>query len=235
MIKMRTSEDSSSVVGKCAEPRPADSRRRSWEPTWEPGRPGLARWWASDRGRGVRRGAPSGRRWRIRRPPLHPDRAMRGPPCRLPDGSPDHASWRWYRNHRPVTERVERCSAEYPAARDQGLLRPLPPLPVASAEAVAEAEDVIGYPLPRLLRRLAPCRYVPDRAVNPSERRAVPGRLIVPPTWDPAGRADRRDDLLSNWSLISPERGKQFLEDGKAVWAPTGVGPRRCRTVLGEF
>jgi hypothetical protein len=34
------------------------------------------------------------------------------------------------------------------------LFTPLPPLPTATSGAIAEAEDVIGYPLPRLLRRL---------------------------------------------------------------------------------
>ncbi|MBO0822238.1 MAG: hypothetical protein J2P27_00065 [Actinobacteria bacterium] len=79
---------------------------------------------------------------------------MPEPPRSLPDGTPDHASWRWYRKHQPVTEVVVRGSPEYESARDQGLLRPLPPLPVATAEAVDEAEEVIGFPLPRLLRRL---------------------------------------------------------------------------------
>lgn len=76
------------------------------------------------------------------------------PPRTLPDSSPDRASWHRYMRHMPVTKPVERCSHEYPAARDQGLLTPLPPLPVATVEAVTEAEAVIGYQLPRLLRRL---------------------------------------------------------------------------------
>jgi len=76
------------------------------------------------------------------------------PPRRRPDGTPDRASAREYRAHRPPSWRVERGSADYAAACQGGLLVPLPPLPLATPEAVAEAENVIGYPLPRLLRRL---------------------------------------------------------------------------------
>lgn len=76
------------------------------------------------------------------------------PPRTLADGSPDLASWRWHLRHKPVAVLVERCSAGYADARDQGLLRPLSMPPVATAEAIAEAESVIGYSLPRLLRSL---------------------------------------------------------------------------------
>jgi len=76
------------------------------------------------------------------------------PPRRRADGTPDRASARRYRAHRPPSWRVERGSADYAAACQGGLLVPLPPLPLATPEAVAEAENVIGYPLPRLLRKL---------------------------------------------------------------------------------
>lgn len=76
------------------------------------------------------------------------------PPRRLVDGTIDHASARRYLDHLPVSKQVTRGSADYGAARDGGLLTPLPPLPTATPEAIIEAENVIGYPLPRLLRRL---------------------------------------------------------------------------------
>jgi hypothetical protein len=76
------------------------------------------------------------------------------PPHRLADGTIDQASAREYLDHMPVSKQVRRGSAEYAAARDGGLLTPLPPLPTATPEAIIEAENVIGYPLPRLLRRL---------------------------------------------------------------------------------
>lgn len=76
------------------------------------------------------------------------------PPRRLPDGTIDSASARRYLYHLPVSKQVWRGSAVYAAARDGGLLTPLPPLPTATPEAIIDAETVIGYPLPRLLRRL---------------------------------------------------------------------------------
>lgn len=76
------------------------------------------------------------------------------PPRRLADGTIDQISARNYFDHLPVSKTVRRGSAEYAAARDGGLLTPLPPLPTATPEAIFEAENVIGYPLPRLLRRL---------------------------------------------------------------------------------
>lgn len=78
------------------------------------------------------------------------------PPRRLADGTVDTASASRYLNHLPVSKQIKRGSPEYAAARDGGLLTPLPPLPTATSEAIAEAEDVIGYPLPRLLSRLFP-------------------------------------------------------------------------------
>lgn len=47
-----------------------------------------------------------------------------------------------------------RGSPEYLTARADGLVEQLPALPTAPAAAVEEAEKVIGYRLPRLLRRL---------------------------------------------------------------------------------
>jgi hypothetical protein len=47
-----------------------------------------------------------------------------------------------------------RGSAEHLAARAAGLVARLPPLTPAPPAAVAEAEDVVGHPLPRVLRRL---------------------------------------------------------------------------------
>lgn len=76
------------------------------------------------------------------------------PPRRLPDGRIDPADLRRYRKERPKTRRFERGTPEYAAARDAGLLKPLPPLVPAPPAAVTEAEEVIGFPLPRLLRRL---------------------------------------------------------------------------------
>ena len=47
-----------------------------------------------------------------------------------------------------------RGSSEYLEARAQGLVERLPPLAPASPEAIVEAERALGYPFPRLLRRL---------------------------------------------------------------------------------
>jgi hypothetical protein len=47
-----------------------------------------------------------------------------------------------------------RGSPEFVEARVAGLVEKLPPLAAATPEAVAEAERALGYPLPRLLRRL---------------------------------------------------------------------------------
>ncbi|MDG4807360.1 hypothetical protein O7634_11425 [Micromonospora sp. WMMD1120] len=49
---------------------------------------------------------------------------------------------------------VERGSPEHLAALAAGAVDPLPPLEPATPEAVNEAERVLGYPLPPLLRRL---------------------------------------------------------------------------------
>jgi hypothetical protein len=75
-------------------------------------------------------------------------------PSRRADGTVDRAAFRAYLRHRPVTQQVARGAPEYESAWDEGLLRPLPPLPVATQAAVSEAEEIIGLPLPRLLRRL---------------------------------------------------------------------------------
>lgn len=76
------------------------------------------------------------------------------PPRKAGNPVADFAAFRRYQKHLPARTMVDRSSPEYAAARDGGLLVPLPRLEPASPEAVAEAEDVIGYPLPRLLRRL---------------------------------------------------------------------------------
>jgi hypothetical protein len=73
---------------------------------------------------------------------------------RLPDGRPDPADFGRWRRERPKSKRFERGTPEYVVARDTGVLEPLPPLEPAGPEAVAEAEEEIGYPLPALLRRL---------------------------------------------------------------------------------
>jgi hypothetical protein len=73
---------------------------------------------------------------------------------RLPDGQVDLADLPRWRRERPRYRRFDRGTREYVSTRDAGLLKPLPPLTPASREAVAEAEEVFGFPLPRLLRRL---------------------------------------------------------------------------------
>lgn len=110
--------------------------------------------WAHDRGRGIRRRKPADRGGEYQDTRCIQIGPLPEPPRELADGTADHASWRAYRGHMPVSEVVERGSPEYGPARDGGLLLPLPPLPVATPRAIAEAEEVIGYPLPRLLRRL---------------------------------------------------------------------------------
>lgn len=57
------------------------------------------------------------------------------PPPSLPDGTPDHASWCWYRTHKPVEQRVDRCSADHSDARDHGGL--------AAAQARHEGDEVL--------------------------------------------------------------------------------------------
>lgn len=61
---------------------------------------------------------------------------------RLPDGR--------------VQRSYERNSAEYREAKAAGLIEPMPspPYPPADPVAVAEIEDLVGYPMPTLLRRL---------------------------------------------------------------------------------
>jgi len=62
----------------------------------------------------------------------------------------------WYQKRGETGWRrmYRRGSPEHLQARAAGSIAPLPPLRPASPEAVAEAEAVIGYPLPPLLRRL---------------------------------------------------------------------------------
>jgi hypothetical protein len=63
----------------------------------------------------------------------------------------DYLDWRHVEAPRGL---VYQGSAAYLSARREGLLEPLPILVPAPAEAVEEAEGVIGFPLPPLLRRL---------------------------------------------------------------------------------
>lgn len=56
---------------------------------------------------------------------------------------------------RGVMRRVyRRRSSRYAKARAQGWIEPLPPLQLASPDAVAQAESLAGRPLPSLLRRM---------------------------------------------------------------------------------
>ncbi len=86
---------------------------------------------------------------RIRK--LGPERA---PLRRLADGRPDSADLRRWQRERPKTLNFQRGTEEYREALRAGLLEPLPPLVPATQDAVTEAEEVIGWPLPSLLRRL---------------------------------------------------------------------------------
>ena len=54
----------------------------------------------------------------------------------------------------PMRRMYTRGSAEHLEAKRQGLVDRLPPLVVAQPDDVAEAESVIGFPIPNLLRRL---------------------------------------------------------------------------------
>ena len=72
----------------------------------------------------------------------------------LPDRPPGRADLRRWLWEQPVSKLFQRGTPEYVAARDAGVLEPLPALEPAAPEAVAGAEEKIGYPLPALLRRL---------------------------------------------------------------------------------
>jgi len=97
------------------------------------------------------------------------DLVARGEPCddrvqklgpepapvrRLPDGRRDPVDVRRWRSEHPKILHFTRGTEEYDLARAAGLLEPLPVLVPAPADAVVEAEEVIGWPLPPLLRRL---------------------------------------------------------------------------------
>ena len=73
----------------------------------------------------------------------------------LPGEALDDASQVFYARGASAGQRVfARGSEEHLAARGRGLVQPLPPLTPAPLTAVIEAEDLIGAPLPSLLRRL---------------------------------------------------------------------------------
>ena len=76
------------------------------------------------------------------------------PVRRLPDGRRDPVGVRRWRSEQPKILHFTRGTEEYDGARAAGLLEPLPVLVPAPADAVVEAEDVAGRPLPPLLRRL---------------------------------------------------------------------------------
>ena len=58
------------------------------------------------------------------------------------------------RNGEPMQRVYWRGTSEYEEARDAGMIERLPPLRPAPRDAVAEAEQAIGHPLPPLLSRL---------------------------------------------------------------------------------
>jgi hypothetical protein len=67
----------------------------------------------------------------------------------------DYVDWRRVNTPRgPRKGHYRPGSAEYLSARREGLLEPLPALGPATAETIGEAEGIIGFPLPPLLRRL---------------------------------------------------------------------------------
>lgn len=73
----------------------------------------------------------------------------------LPGGPPPGpCGFFWQRRDGPRQPMYLRGSPEHLQARQAGLIVPLPALAPATPEAVREAEAVIGYKLPRLLRRL---------------------------------------------------------------------------------
>jgi len=73
----------------------------------------------------------------------------------LPGEALDDASQVFYARGASAGQRVfARGSEEHLAARGRGLVQRLPPLTPAPLTAVTEAEDLIGAPLPSLLRRL---------------------------------------------------------------------------------
>lgn len=139
---------------------------------------------------------------------------------------------------------VRRGTAEYVAARDAGLLEPIPPLIPASPAAVAEAEKVIGFPLPPLLRRLylevGNGRFGPDYGIrgvdsvirvredySPNPNSIVPPGLIWIHEWgcdiwslvdcrDPAGRMWAWDGNRDPGSALIPQ--DQALTGWLALW-----------------
>lgn len=128
------------------------------------------------------------------------------PRRRLPDGRPDPADLRRWLRERPKSKRLERGTPEYVAARDAGVLEPLPALEPAAPEAVAEAEEEIGYPLPALLRRL----YLEVGNGGFGPRQGIPGvRGGADVGWDwpdiaAFHRDARADEQWKAWPWLVP-------------------------------
>ena len=128
------------------------------------------------------------------------------PVRRLPDGRPDPADFRRWLRERPTSELVKRGTPEYVAARDAGVLEPLPALEPAAPDAVAEAEEEIGFPLPPLLRRLY--LEVGNGGFGPGE--GIPGvRGGADVGWDWSDiaafhRDARADEQWKAWPWLVP-------------------------------
>jgi len=92
------------------------------------------------------------------------------------------------------------------AARDAGVLEPLPALEPAASDAVAEAEAEIGFPLPPLLRRLY--REVGNGGFGPHQ--GIPGvRGGADVGWDwpdsaAFHRDARADEQWKAWPWLVP-------------------------------
>jgi len=125
---------------------------------------------------------------------------------RLPDGRPDPADLGRFLRDQPQSRLFQRGTPEYAAARDGGALEPLPALERAAPEAVAEAEEEIGYPLPVLLRRL----YLEVGNGGFGPRGGIPGvRGGADVGWDWPDivafcRDARADEQWSAWPWLVP-------------------------------
>jgi hypothetical protein len=139
----------------------------------------------------------------FRRQPLGPKAE---PLRRLPDGRPDPADYRRWLREQPKSKLFQRGTPEYVAARDADVLEPLPPLQPAAPEAVAEAEEEIGYPLPSLLRRL----YLEVGNGGFGPRQGIPGvRGGAAVGWDwpditAFHRDARADERWQAWPWLVP-------------------------------